>query len=56
MSDGHHFAPQSQRLLLVCTGNQCRSPMAMTLARAWFDEHDVAAVGIESAGTMWDAD
>ena len=56
MSDGRHFAPPSQRLLLVCTGNQCRSPMAMTLARAWFDEHDVAAVGIESAGTMLDAD
>lgn len=30
--------------------------MAAALARAWFDEHDVAAVGIESAGTMLDAD
>jgi protein-tyrosine phosphatase len=56
LTGGRHFAPLRHRLLLVCTGNQCRSPMAMTLARAWFDEHDGAAVDIESAGTMLDAD
>ena len=56
MTGGRHFAPLRHRLLLVCTGNQCRSPMAMTLARAWFDEHDGAAVDIESAGTMLDVD
>ncbi len=44
------------RLLLVCTGNQCRSPMAMALARSWLDKHEVSTVGIESAGTMLDAD
>lgn len=30
--------------------------MATTLARAWLDEQDVAAVAIDSAGTMLDAD
>ncbi len=30
--------------------------MATALARAWFDEHGVSTVGIESAGTMLDAD
>jgi protein-tyrosine phosphatase len=56
LTGGRHFTPQSQRLLLVCTGNQCRSPMATVLARSWLDDHGVVGVDIESAGTMLGAD
>jgi len=43
------------RLLFVCTGNICRSPVAERLARLWLDEHlgpraDAFEVG--SAGTQ----
>jgi protein-tyrosine phosphatase len=43
------------RLLFVCTGNECRSPMAEGLVRAWArealgDEPETAGVDISSAG------
>ncbi len=43
------------RLLFVCTGNTCRSPMAEVVARSLAAERGVAALQISSAGTSaWD--
>ncbi|MCF6745190.1 low molecular weight phosphatase family protein [Blastococcus sp. KM273128] len=42
------------RVLFICTGNLCRSPIAERLARAHIDAHlgaAAAAIGLESAGT-----
>lgn len=39
------------RLLFVCTGNTCRSPMAASLARKLADERGLADLVVESAGT-----
>jgi len=39
------------RLLFVCTGNTCRSPMAEARARAWAAAEGLEAVVFESAGT-----
>jgi protein-tyrosine-phosphatase len=42
-------------VLLVCTGNTCRSPMAEALLRRKLMERDVRGVTISSAGTgAWD--
>ncbi|MBX9928577.1 MAG: hypothetical protein K2X99_06645 [Gemmatimonadaceae bacterium] len=43
------------RLLFVCTGNTCRSPLAEAIARATAAERGLAAVTVASAGTSaWD--
>lgn len=39
------------RILLVCTGNTCRSPLAEVLLRRALDEAKVEGVVVESAGT-----
>jgi protein-tyrosine phosphatase len=39
------------RLLCVCTGNTCRSPMLMALIRAEIGRHGLAHVTVASAGT-----
>jgi protein-tyrosine phosphatase len=40
------------RLLMVCTGNLCRSPMAEAVLRAKLQRHGLAdAVAVDSAGT-----
>lgn len=46
-------ASQAQpfRILTVCTGNICRSPMAERLLRAGLDEHFPGQFVVESAGT-----
>jgi protein-tyrosine-phosphatase len=43
------------RLLFVCTGNTCRSPLAEAIARKVADERGLADVEVTSAGTSaWD--
>lgn len=43
-------------ILLVCTGNTCRSPMAEEILRAAFGERGAAEMGVSSAGTgAWDS-
>jgi protein-tyrosine-phosphatase len=44
-----------KQIVLVCTGNTCRSPMAEALLRRKLEERGVEAVAISSAGTgAWD--
>lgn len=46
---------ESMRLLFVCTGNTCRSPLAEALARREAIERGLADVVVASAGTSaWD--
>lgn len=39
------------RILFVCTGNTCRSPMAGGIARRWVQEKGWSHVEVRSAGT-----
>ena len=39
------------KILLVCTGNTCRSPLAEALLRRALDEAGVSGVEVSSAGT-----
>ena len=43
--------PEPFRLLLMCTANQCRSPMAERIAREWLDRQGVDAQ-VASCGVM----
>lgn len=44
-----------KRILFVCTGNICRSPLAETLLKRALHERAVEEVSVESAGTgAWD--
>ncbi|MHA7272351.1 arsenate reductase/protein-tyrosine-phosphatase family protein [Arthrobacter sp. TMT4-20] len=45
------FAGEPFRILTVCTGNICRSPMAERLLQAGFDEQAPGQFIVESAGT-----
>ena len=40
------------KILFVCTGNQCRSPMGEHLMRLALEERQVAGVSVASAGTL----
>lgn len=43
------------KLLFVCTGNTCRSPMAEAIARKFSIERGLAELDVSSAGTSaWD--
>jgi protein-tyrosine-phosphatase len=43
------------KVLIVCTGNVCRSPMAAAILRALLREHGVQDVEVASAGVApWD--
>ena len=41
----------TKKLLFVCSGNICRSPMALGIARAYAIKHGIAAE-VDSAGTL----
>ncbi|MCL4233105.1 MAG: low molecular weight phosphotyrosine protein phosphatase [Deltaproteobacteria bacterium] len=43
--------PRVRRVLLICTGNICRSPMAEGILRAKLEEHGAEDITVESAGT-----
>lgn len=44
-----------QRVLVVCTGNICRSPLAAALLRRALDQRNLAELDVGSAGTgAWD--
>jgi protein-tyrosine-phosphatase len=46
---------EAMRLLFICTGNTCRSPLAEALARREAIERGLADVEVASAGTSaWD--
>lgn len=40
------------KVLFVCTGNMCRSPMAMFMLRAELAKRGIAGIDVDSAGTM----
>jgi protein-tyrosine-phosphatase len=45
----------TQKILLVCTGNICRSPLAEALLRRTLEQRGVDGVSVTSAGTgAWD--
>ncbi len=39
------------KVVFVCWGNICRSPMAERVARAWLDEAGITGVAVSSAAT-----
>jgi len=45
-------ATKDIRLLYVCTGNTCRSPMAEVLTRARAAQRGLSGIRVRSAGTM----
>lgn len=51
MNEDVESAAQPFRLLLMCTANQCRSPMAERMAARWLAEHAVDAE-VTSCGVM----
>ena len=47
--------PHDMHILLVCTGNTCRSPMAEGILRALVEQRGLSDVVVSSAGTgAWD--
>jgi len=45
----------TKRILLVCTGNICRSPLAAALLSKALDDRELGGVQVSSAGTgAWD--
>jgi protein-tyrosine-phosphatase len=47
--------PEPMRVLFVCTGNTCRSPIAEALARRFAADRKLSEISVGSAGTAaWD--
>src|SRR5437879_8944326 len=47
--------PNTKRILLVCTGNICRSPLAAALLERALVERGIEGLAVASAGTgAWD--
>src|SRR2546425_7069143 len=47
--------PNTKRILLVCTGNICRSPLAAALLERALVERGIEGIAVASAGTgAWD--
>ena len=47
--------PNTKRILLVCTGNICRSPLAAALLERALVERGIEGIAVTSAGTgAWD--
>ena len=47
--------PERMRVLFVCTGNTCRSPIAEALARRFAADRHLSEISVGSAGTAaWD--
>ena len=40
------------RIMFVCTGNTCRSPMAEAIARTWLEDKGIDSVQVASAGIL----
>jgi protein-tyrosine-phosphatase len=40
------------RIIFVCTGNLCRSPMAEGLLRSWLERHGAGGITVSSMGVM----
>ncbi len=48
-------ATKTKQILLVCTGNICRSPLAAALLERALAERSIEGIGVSSAGTgAWD--
>ena len=43
--------PNTKRILLVCTGNICRSPLAAALLERALVERGIEGIAVTSAGT-----
>lgn len=51
MNQQHASSPAVERILMVCTGNVCRSPYAAYILQALLTQSGITGVSVDSAGT-----